>query len=126
MTEEIKKAIKNPKFITEVDLKEFYENFICEFQLRVNAYQLVEIVMPIAKHIFDKGESLNIVYYLNKPLEDRKEAFEFLSKIETIVKRDKQALIRVWAGQIELHLMNKDSAGKCIDIAQIRVRSFDC
>jgi len=105
LTLEVKKAIADPKFNAEVNLKEFYDNFISEFEIRINACQLVEIVMPIAKQIFEKSPG---------------EAFEFLANIEKAVKRDKQALVRVWSGQIELHLSNKDKNGKCIDISNIR------
>ena len=65
LTVDIKKAIKSDKFVSEVDLKEFYDKFISEFQLRINAYQLVEIVMPIAKKIFDKGISTFCLIYLD-------------------------------------------------------------
>jgi len=105
LTIEVKKIINDSKFKAEVDLKEFYDNFISEFEIRINAYQLVEIIMPIAKQIFEK---------------DTKAAFGFLDAIEKTVKRDKQAQIRVWSGQIELHLMNKDKGGKCVDIASVR------
>ncbi|KAI6194200.1 26S proteasome non-ATPase regulatory subunit 13 [Aphelenchoides besseyi] len=102
---EVKKAVNNPKFVAEIDLKEFYENFIYEFELRINAYDLVEIVMPVARQIFEKNHE---------------EAFEFINKIEKTVRRDKQALVRAYAAQIELHLNNKDPTGKCIDINNIR------
>lgn len=36
------------------------------------------------------------------------------------MKRDKQASIRIWSGQIELHLSNKDKNGKCVNIAGVR------
>jgi hypothetical protein len=117
---EIKKVINDPKFKAEVNLKEFYDNFISEFEIRVNAYQLVEIVMPIAKQIFEKSKLATEI--LNCLL-DPTEALEFLSKIEKTVHRDKQALVRVWSGQIELRLLNKDNSGKCIDISTIRVSS---
>lgn len=56
LTIEVKKAISDPSFKAEVDLKEFYDNFIAEFEIRINAYQLVEIAMPIAKQIFEKSK----------------------------------------------------------------------
>ncbi|KAI6227921.1 26S proteasome non-ATPase regulatory subunit 13 [Aphelenchoides besseyi] len=102
---EVKKVVNNPKFVAEIDLKDFYDNFIYEFELRINAYDLVEIVMPVARQIFEKNHE---------------EAFEFLGKIEKTVRRDKQALVRAYAAQIELHLSNKDPSGKCIDINNIR------
>lgn len=45
-------------FNTEVNLKEFYDNFISEFEIRINFYQLIEIIMPIARQIFEKSKSL--------------------------------------------------------------------
>ncbi|KAI6184295.1 26S proteasome non-ATPase regulatory subunit 13 [Aphelenchoides bicaudatus] len=105
LTLEAKKAIDDPRFKAEVNLKEFYDNFIYEFEIRINSYQLVEIAMPIAKQIFTKSPS---------------EALEFLAKIEKTVHRDKQAQVGVWSGQIELRLMNKDGNGKCVDITTVR------
>lgn len=36
------------------------------------------------------------------------------------MKRDKQASICIWSGQIELHLLNKDKNGKCANIVAVR------
>lgn len=119
MTLEIRKVIDDSRFKAEINLKEFYDNFISEFEIRINSYQLVEIVMPIAKQVFVKSKFVTVVQLWNNTL-DPTEAFEFLQKIEKTVKRDKEAHVRVWAGQIELHLMNKDKNGSCIDIATTR------
>lgn len=63
MTLEVKNAINDPKFKAEINLKEFYDNFVYEFEIRINAYQLVEIVMPIAKQIFEKSKSILRGYF---------------------------------------------------------------
>ncbi|KAI6242948.1 26S proteasome non-ATPase regulatory subunit 13 [Aphelenchoides fujianensis] len=91
---ETKKVVNNPAFVAEIDLKDFYDNFIHEFELRINPYELVEITA--------KKPSI------------------FLEKIEKTVKRDKQAHVRVYAAQIELHLKNKDANGKCVDVGNVR------
>lgn len=52
---------------------------------------------------------------------DKESAYEFLKKIEKTVCKDKAAVVRVWTGQIELRLMHKDKADRCVDIQIIRV-----
>lgn len=52
----------------------------------------------------------------------RDSAFAFLSKIERTILKDKQAVVRVRTGQIELRLMHKDSKDRCVDIQIVRVR----
>jgi len=86
-------------------LKEFYDSVIADLEFRINLLDLSEIAMPIARKVFET---------------DKQAAFDFLKKIQTSVKKDKQATIRVTSGLIELHLANKDSNGCCVDIAQIR------
>uniref|UniRef100_A0A914ZN95 26S proteasome non-ATPase regulatory subunit 13 n=2 Tax=Parascaris univalens TaxID=6257 RepID=A0A914ZN95_PARUN len=105
LTVELRGVIYQESFTKSIDLKDFYENFIKEFEHRINPLQLVEIVMPVAKSIFIKN---------------KESAYEFLSKIEKTVSKDKQAVVRVWTGQIELRLLHKDKAERCVDIQLIR------
>ncbi|MCP9261346.1 26S proteasome non-ATPase regulatory subunit 13 [Dirofilaria immitis] len=106
LTVELRKVISDDAFIQTIDLKDFYDNFINEFEHRINPLQLVEIVIPVAKSIFVKN---------------RDAAFTFLSKIERTISKDKQAVVRVRTGQIELRLMHKDSKDRCVDIQIVRV-----
>jgi 26S proteasome regulatory subunit N9 len=105
LTQEIRKQVNDPTFVQHVDLKEFYDNFITDLEFRINLLDLAEIVMPIARKVFETN---------------KQGAFDFLKKIQTNVKKDKQANIRVTSGLIELHLNNKDDQGSCVDIAEIR------
>jgi 26S proteasome regulatory subunit N9 len=105
LTQEIRKQVNDPTFVQHVDLKEFYDNFITDLEFRINLLDLAEIVMPIARKVFETN---------------KQGAFDFLKKIQTNVKKDKQANIRVTSGLIELHLNNKDDKGSCVDIAEIR------
>ncbi|VDM08517.1 unnamed protein product [Wuchereria bancrofti] len=105
LTVELRKVISNDAFIQTIDLKEFYDNFINEFEHRINPLQLVEIVIPVAKSIFVKN---------------RDAAFAFLNKIERTISKDKQAVVRVRTGQIELRLMHKDCKDRCVDIQVVR------
>jgi 26S proteasome regulatory subunit N9 len=105
LTQEIRKQVNDPTFVQHVDLKEFYDNFITDLEFRINLLDLAEIVMPIARKVFETNKQA---------------AFDFLKKIQTNVKKDKQANIRVTSGLIELHLNNKDDKGSCVDIAEIR------
>lgn len=52
---------------------------------------------------------------------DRDAAFTFLNKIERTISKDKQAVVRLRTGQIELRLMHKDSKDRCVDIQIVRV-----
>ncbi|KAJ1361742.1 proteasome regulatory particle subunit [Parelaphostrongylus tenuis] len=89
LTQEVRAAQANPAFTTTLNQKEFYDGFISEFEHRINALQLVEIVLPIAKYIF-------------KP------------------NKDKVALARIHAGQIELRLNHKDEGERLVDIKKVR------
>ncbi|VDN53289.1 unnamed protein product [Dracunculus medinensis] len=106
LTVELGKVVVDEEFIKSLDLNEFYENFIWDFEHRINPLQLVEIVIPVAKYIFVR--------------KDKESAYEFLKKIEKTVCKDKAAVVRVWTGQIELRLMHKDKADRCVDIQIIR------
>ncbi|KIH69378.1 PCI domain protein [Ancylostoma duodenale] len=105
LTQEIRAAQATPAFTASLNQKEFYDGFISEFEHRINALQLVEIVLPIAKYIFDQNKEA---------------AYEFLSKIEKTVNKDKIALARVHAGQIELRLNHKDASDRLVDIKKVR------
>uniref|UniRef100_A0A7E4VK51 26S proteasome non-ATPase regulatory subunit 13 n=1 Tax=Panagrellus redivivus TaxID=6233 RepID=A0A7E4VK51_PANRE len=105
LTTELRKDVYNPAFAQHVDLKDFYDQFIVELERHINLLNLAEIVIPVSKAIFAKNKDA---------------AFEFLAGIQKTVKKDKQALIRVNSGIIELHLNNKTPAGGCVDIKLIR------
>uniref|UniRef100_A0AC34FD12 26S proteasome non-ATPase regulatory subunit 13 n=1 Tax=Panagrolaimus sp. ES5 TaxID=591445 RepID=A0AC34FD12_9BILA len=105
LTQEVRKQVYNPVFAEHVNLKEFYDNVVADLEFRVNLLILAEIVMPVARKVFET---------------DKQGAFDFLKKIQTSVKKDKQASIRVTSGLIELYLANKDASGCCVDIAEIR------
>ncbi|XGW12100.1 hypothetical protein V3C99_013073 [Haemonchus contortus] len=106
LTQEVRSAQGNPAFTASLNQKEFYDGFISEFEHRINALQLVEIALPIAKYIFEK---------------DKEAAYEFLAKIEKTVSKDKVALARIHAGQIELRLNHKDGNDRLVDIKKVRV-----
>ncbi|VDM69591.1 unnamed protein product [Strongylus vulgaris] len=105
LTQEVRAAQANPAFTANLNQKEFYDGFISEFEHRINALQLVEIVLPIAKFIFDQN---------------KENAYEFLAKIEKTVNKDKVALARVHAGQIDLRLNHKDAGDRLVDIKKVR------
>ncbi|KAE9552068.1 hypothetical protein FO519_004725 [Halicephalobus sp. NKZ332] len=105
LTMDLRKQVYNPAFANAVDLREFYDNFVSDLEFRINLLELAEVIMPVARQIFQT---------------DRKDALEFLQKVKTNVKKDKQAAIRISSGIIELMLANKDSNGTVIDIAEAR------
>ncbi|EFO85768.1 hypothetical protein GCK72_005384 [Caenorhabditis remanei] len=99
--------VKKPKFVADVDLAEFYDNFISEWELRANPLQLVEICIPIAQSIATK---------------DRPKSLEFLAKIGKVVNKDKIAIARLHTGEIESKLETKDQNGQIVDLKGIRVQ----
>lgn len=105
LTQEIRVLVNTDSFTASLNLKEFYDNFVSEFEHRINSLQLVEIALPIARFSFKT---------------DKANAYEFLSKIEKTVQKDKQAVVRVHTGQIELKLAHKDANDRCLDIQNIR------
>ncbi|CAJ0608285.1 unnamed protein product [Cylicocyclus nassatus] len=105
LTQEIRAAQANAAFIANLNQKEFYDGFISEFEHRINPLQLVEIVLPIARYIFDQN---------------KENAYEFLAKIEKTVNKDKVALARIHAGQIDLRLNHKDAGDRLVDIKKVR------
>ena len=105
MTTELRKQVYNPVFVEAVDLREFYDSFVSDLEFRINLLQLAEVVMPIARQIFQS---------------DRQAALDFLQKVKDTVKKDKQAVIRISSGIIELMLANKDAKGAVIDITEVR------
>lgn len=60
--------VYNEAFTSSVDLKEFYDNFIQEFEHRINTLQLVRIILPCAKFLFVK--SIFLFYNSNNIVED--------------------------------------------------------
>ena len=88
-----------------VDLWQFYENFVSSFEHRLNPLVLSEIALPIADHVYRS---------------DQEKAFEFLAKIERAVSKEKLAAIRIHVGQIKLRLEQKDKYDRCVDIARVR------
>lgn len=49
------KLVYDSNFVKVIDLKELYDNFIREFELRINSLSLIQIIIPIAAHIFKKN-----------------------------------------------------------------------
>ncbi|KAJ1361741.1 proteasome regulatory particle subunit [Parelaphostrongylus tenuis] len=54
--QKVRAAQDNPAFTTTLNQKEFYDGFISDFEHRINAPQLVEIVLPIAKYVFSQNK----------------------------------------------------------------------
>uniref|UniRef100_A0A1I7WRL6 26S proteasome non-ATPase regulatory subunit 13 n=1 Tax=Heterorhabditis bacteriophora TaxID=37862 RepID=A0A1I7WRL6_HETBA len=106
LTQEVRTSLAKTQFTGSINLKDFYDNFISEFEHRINPLQLVEIVLPIAKFIFSQK---------------KESAYEFLNKIEKTVFKDKVSVARVHTGQIELRLNHKDASDRLVDIKKVRV-----
>lgn len=60
LANETEKLVFDKTFVSIVDLKELYDNFIREFEHRINVLQLIRIVLPVANHLFDKSMGLTV------------------------------------------------------------------
>lgn len=122
LSELVTNLVTNEQFIMHVDLLEFYEQSIKETEHRFNPLQLVKIVIPIARKLFNAGFTYTFKYStFTTYFLDREAAFKFLNTFEKTVSKDALSLARLRTGQIELHLSNTDSEGKCQDLEKIKV-----
>jgi len=94
------------QFTSVVDLKEFYDHFIHEFQHRINVLKLVEIIIPVANHLFNSV--------------GKDEAYAFLATLEKTVSKSDEAAVRMRTAQIALHLRDKRIDESCKDVESIR------
>ncbi|ULU06065.1 hypothetical protein L5515_014278 [Caenorhabditis briggsae] len=99
--------VKKPAFVAGVDMTEFYDNFVSEWELRANPLQLVEICIPISENI---------------AIKDRPKSLEFLAKIGKVVSKDKVAIARLHTGEIASRLVSKDANGQIPDLKEIRAQ----
>ncbi|KAF7634027.1 PCI domain-containing protein [Meloidogyne graminicola] len=101
------KLLNDNKFVSTIDLNEFYECFIKDFEHRIHPLNLVELIIPIAEYKFIKQE--------------KQEAFDFLKKFEDIVKKDEKAMTRLLTGEIQLYLNDLDEkTGQSKEITLVR------
>ncbi|KAK0394229.1 hypothetical protein QR680_000637 [Steinernema hermaphroditum] len=91
LTEQIRSYLETDA-LGAVNMKEMYDNFIQDFEHRINTLQLAMICIPIAHYIYKS---------------DPAAAFEFLKRRERVCSKDKTAMIRLYTGEIELKLKNK-------------------
>ncbi|KAL7076953.1 hypothetical protein ACQ4LE_003814 [Meloidogyne hapla] len=98
--------VNDNNFISAVDLNEFYECFIKDFEHRIHPLNLVELIIPIAENKFRKGE--------------KQAAFDFLKKFENIVKNDAKAMTRLLSGEIHLYLNDLDENGQYKEMDLVR------
>uniref|UniRef100_A0A1I8AVR3 26S proteasome non-ATPase regulatory subunit 13 n=1 Tax=Steinernema glaseri TaxID=37863 RepID=A0A1I8AVR3_9BILA len=103
LTQQIRTSLETGE-LGNVNTKELYDNFIQDFEHRINTLQLAMICIPIAHNIYKS---------------DPTAAFEFLKKRERVCSKDKTAMIRIQTGVIELKLKNKTD-GKLDDPVEIR------
>ncbi|VDN42269.1 unnamed protein product [Gongylonema pulchrum] len=93
LTVELRKVICDDAFIKTIDLKDFYDNFINEFEHRINPLQLVEIVIPVAKSIFRKSTSFSVDIFkrtlLQKQAEFQKQCILILWQLLLTQKKKK-------------------------------------
>ncbi|KAI3410135.1 proteasome regulatory particle subunit [Globodera pallida] len=107
LSEESSRLVCNSEFVLAVNLSQFYEEFVRDFERRIEPLQLIELVTLIADNIFAK---------------DRQRAFDFLNNFDNVVKQDKRAIVRLQTSKIQLRLKDKPTPGasKCKDLPLVR------
>ncbi|ESO09500.1 hypothetical protein HELRODRAFT_156472 [Helobdella robusta] len=101
---------KHPYFSENDNLIQFYQNFIIDFEHRINPLALMEIVIGVVKQ-----------------MKDFQEALKFLEKIKENIKSSEEALILCLTaiGNIYLQLNNLDETKKIIKEADKKVNDLD-
>ncbi|CAK5031907.1 unnamed protein product [Meloidogyne enterolobii] len=96
----------NNNFVSAIDLNEFYDSFIKDFEHRIHPLKLIQLIIPIAENKFKK--------------EEKQAAFDFLKKFENVVKNDARAMTRLISGEIQLYLLDLNENGQCKEMDLVR------
>ncbi|KAL3085219.1 hypothetical protein niasHS_010288 [Heterodera schachtii] len=107
LSAEASQLVRNKLFVSTVNLSQFYEEFVRDFERRIEPLQLIELITPIAEDIFER---------------DRQSAYTFLDNFDKVIKQDKRAIVRLQASKIQLRLRDKPTAEAkcCNDPALVR------
>ncbi|KAL3117075.1 hypothetical protein niasHT_007478 [Heterodera trifolii] len=107
LSAEASQLVRNKLFVSTVNLSQFYEEFVRDFERRIEPLQLIELITPIAEDIFER---------------DRQSAYTFLDNFDKVIKQDKRAIVRLQASKIQLRLRDKPTAESkcCNDPALVR------
>jgi len=110
LTEELLKFIKNDHFKTNGGLVELYEQFLSDFEHRINPLSLVELILIIAEE-----------------LTDHEKALELFKKTEEKTKESKEGkvLIMVAMGLLQLKQNNHDEVKKLLKEAETLLNTLD-
>uniref|UniRef100_A0A914HUC5 PSD13 N-terminal domain-containing protein n=1 Tax=Globodera rostochiensis TaxID=31243 RepID=A0A914HUC5_GLORO len=105
--QESSRLVRDIDFVLAVDLPQFYEEFIRDFERRIEPLQLVELVTLIAENIF---------------YTDRQKAFDFLDNFDNVVKQDNTAIIRLLLTKLQLRRKDTPTpvASTCTDPPLVR------
>jgi len=83
--------VKHPSFATGDGLIQLYENFLADFEHRINSLSLAEIILHVIRQ-----------------MKDAKEALEFVDKIKEKVKTSDEANILCMTAMGNIHLQQRD------------------
>lgn len=110
LTEELLKFIKNEHFKTNGGLIELYEQFLSDFEHRINPLSLVELILVIAEE-----------------LTDHEKALELFKKTEEKTKGNKEGkvLIMTAMGLLQLKQNNLEEVKKLIKEAETLLNTLD-
>uniref|UniRef100_A0A915N568 26S proteasome non-ATPase regulatory subunit 13 n=1 Tax=Meloidogyne javanica TaxID=6303 RepID=A0A915N568_MELJA len=106
LSELAQQLVNDSNFVSAIDLNEFYDSFIKDFEHRIHPLKLVQLIIPIAENKFKK--------------EEKQAAFDFLKKFENVVKNDARAMTRLISGEIHLYLLDLNENGQCKEMDLVR------
>jgi len=111
LTLQLQQFVKNPCFAQGDGLVKMYHNFLADFEHRINALSLVEIVIYIVKQM----------------QKDAKEALEFVEKIKDKVKGNEEASILCLTiqGNLQLSLREMNTTKDIMDEAEKLLGDLD-
>jgi 26S proteasome regulatory subunit N9 len=103
--------VKHPSFTTGDGLIQMYENFLADFESKINPLSLVEIVA-----------------FIIKQMQDANQALEFLAKTQEKVKASTEAVVlcQTLSGQIKVTQLNDlDGTKKVLEEAETLLNTID-
>ncbi|KAL7866536.1 hypothetical protein AOLI_G00143500 [Acnodon oligacanthus] len=103
LTLKLSEFVKDPYFETDDSLIQLYENFICDFEHRINPLSLVEIVLYVVRQMTDPNDAIT-----------------FLEKTKEKVKSSEEAVIlcKTTIGSLKLEISELTATKKLIEEAE--------
>jgi len=74
LTQTLESFVKLPRFQQGTELIEFYENFIKDFEGRINQLKFIQMIMVISQQYQDINQAINFVEQIAKKVQQHQDA----------------------------------------------------